>query len=79
MLAGVASALAPVCVEVVVAGELVRVIVSAAAPAVPLDEDRGALAVLAAFVPHTRPVGCWLSRPLITPSMCEPAPIGPGG
>ena len=30
-------------------------------------------------VPHARPVGCWLSRLLMTASIFEPAPIPPGG
>ncbi len=30
-------------------------------------------------VPQTRPVGCCPSRPLITPSILEPAPVDPGG
>ncbi len=31
------------------------------------------------WVPHTRPLGCWLSRLLITDSIREPDPPGPGG
>ena len=29
--------------------------------------------------PHTRPLECWLSRPLIRESTCEPDPLEPGG
>jgi hypothetical protein len=37
------------------------------------------LAALTDDAPHARPVGCWLSRPLMTASIFEPAPIPPGG
>ena len=38
-----------------------------------------AACAVAALVPQTRPLGCWRSRLLITDSMREPEPIGPGG
>ena len=37
------------------------------------------LAALTDDAPHARPDGCWLSRPLMTASIFEPAPIPPGG
>lgn len=37
------------------------------------------VAAFAIFAPHTRPDECWLRRPLITDSIRDPEPIGPGG
>ena len=53
--------------------------VRAVAVAAAVDPERADTRAADAVVPQALPVGWALSRPLMIPSMRDPAPIGPGG